>query len=160
MTTPTSRKRQKGAAAVELAVLLVPLMLIGFGVTEFGRALFEYNALVKGTRDAARFLSTKGLLDPADVTTIGDLEQAKCMVVHGNPDCSGAPRVPQLYAAMVTICDSVTCPQTHSAQPTGSGVVNLVTVSVEGYVFTPLVPFVMPSALTFGQIGTTMRQVL
>jgi Flp pilus assembly protein TadG len=155
-----ARNSEKGAAAVELAILLVPLMLIAFGICEFGRALLTYNAITKGTRDAARFLSTKGPLDPTDLTTSGDLAQAKCLVVHGNPDCAGSARIASLTTALVSICDSATCPATHAAQATGSGVVNLVTVSVTGYTFTPLVPIAMPGALTFNEISTTMRQVL
>ena len=156
----SSRAKQEGAVAVELGVLLIPLILIAFGITEFGRAFFEYNAITKGTRDGVRFLTMKGPLDPADPSSASDITQAKCMVVHGNPGCSGAARVPYLTAAMVNICDSWTCPATHAAQPTGTGVVNLVSVTVSGYAFTPLVPFIMPNPLTFGDISTTMRQVL
>jgi len=155
-----NRAQQKGAAAVELAVLLIPLVLIAFGITEFGRAFFEYNAIAKGTRDAARFLTMKGPLDPANPSSTADIAQARCMVTYGNPGCTGTARVPYLTAAMVSICDSWTCPATHGAQPTGTSVVNLLTVTVTGYTFTPLVPFIMPNPLTFNDISTTMRQVL
>lgn len=151
---------QQGAAAVELAVLLIPLVFIAFSMIDFGRAFFEYNAIAKGTRDAVRFLTMTGPLDPADPTSALDIAKAKCMVIHGNAGCTGAARAPYITAAMVTICDSWTCPATHSAQPTGSGVVNLVTVSVTGYTFAPTMPFIMPSPLTFNSISTTMRQVL
>lgn len=155
-----NRAKQKGAAAVELAVLLIPLVLIAFGITEFGRAFFEYNAIAKGTRDGVRSLTMKGPLDPADPSSSSDITQTKCMVIYGNAGCTGTARVPYLTAAMVSICDSWTCPATHSAQSTGTGVVNLVTVTVTGYTFTPLVPFIMPNPLTFNDISTTMRQVL
>jgi Flp pilus assembly protein TadG len=158
--TVKTRAIQEGAAAVELAVMLIPLVLIAFGITEFGRAFYEYNALAKGTRDGVRFLTMKGPLNPADPTSAADITETKCMVVYGNPGCAGAARVPYLTPAMVSICDSWTCAATHSAQPTGSGVVNLVTVTVTGYTFTPMVPFIMPNPLTFNDIGTTMRQVL
>jgi Flp pilus assembly protein TadG len=154
------RAKQKGGAAVELAVLLIPLVLIASGITEFGRAFFEYNAIAKGTRDAARFLTMKGPLDPAAPASASNITQAQCMVMHGNPGCTGTARVPYLTAAMVSICDSWTCPATHAAQAMGTGVVNLVTVTVTGYAFTPLVPFIMPNPLTFNDISTTMRQVL
>lgn len=146
-------KQQRGIAAAELGILLIPLITIGFGITELGRAFFEYNALAKGTRDGARFLSLQG---PGDAT---DQATAKCFVVYGNSACTGSPRAPGLTTAMVTICDSATCPATHQAQPTGSGSVNLVTVTVTGFPFTSLVPFIVPN-LTFNDISTTMRQVL
>lgn len=148
-----SRHRQSGVAALEFGILLIPLVLIAFGITEFGRAFFEYNALVKGTRDAARFLSLQG---PGDAN---DIAMARCLVVYGNTTCSGAARAPGLTTDMVVVCDSSSCAGTHQAQPTGTGVMNLVTVTVSGFPFTSLVPFVVPN-LSFGDISTTMRQVL
>ena len=145
--------RQRGVAAVELGILLIPLVMLAFGITEFGRALFQYNTLAKSTRDAARYLSQQG---PGDS---GDIAAAKNIAVYGNPGGSGSPLVPGLTTGNISVCDSVTCPATHALQPTGSGAVNLVTVTVTGYGFTSLVPFVVPS-LTFNDISTTMRQVL
>jgi Flp pilus assembly protein TadG len=143
-------RKQRGVAAVEFAILmtfiLVPLL---FGITEFGRAMYQYNTLLKGTRDAARFLSMQGPGDPADIGV------AQCLTVYGNKTCTGSPLVPNLTTAMVSVCDSSICPS-HLNQPTGSGVVNLVSVTVSGYAFTSLVPFVVPG-FTFDDISTTMR---
>lgn len=50
--------RQGGIAAVEFALMLFVLLLVGAGLAEFGRALWYYDAIAKGTRDAARHLST------------------------------------------------------------------------------------------------------
>lgn len=152
-----SRKTQRGAAAVELGILILPLMMIAFGITEFGRAFFQYNALLKGTRDAARFLSAVGPLDATDPALADFREQAICMVRYGNVGCSGPLRVPALEEGMVSVCDLWLCPTTHRDQPPPSGSYQLVTVTVSGYVFTPLGPFVMPNTLTFGDISTTMR---
>jgi hypothetical protein len=80
-------------------------------------------------------------------------------VVYGNDACTGPALVPGLTTSLVHVYDAGTDPTTHGAQPTGSGVVNLVTVSVVGYSFASVVPFVVPN-LTFNEIGTTMRQVL
>jgi Flp pilus assembly protein TadG len=148
-----SLSRQRGVAAVEFGIVLIPLVLLAFGITELGRAFFQYNTLAKATRDAARFLSQQGPGDPVDVT------KAQNLVVYGNATGTGTPLVPGLAAANESVCDSVSCPSTHAAQPTGSGVVNLVTVTVTGFAFTSFVPFVVPS-LTFNDISTTMRQVL
>ena len=122
--------------------------------------MYDYNAIAKGTRDAARFLSMNGPLDPSDPDSATLISEAQCIVVHGNADCTGPSRLTGLTTTMVTICDSATCTETHSAQPTGSSVVNLVTVTVTGVAFSPLVPCIMPSPLTFADISTTMRQVL
>lgn len=48
---------QRGAAAIELAFVMLLLLIIVAGIVEFGRAFWYYNALAKGTRDAARFMS-------------------------------------------------------------------------------------------------------
>lgn len=145
-------RKQRGIAAVELAIVLIPLVLLAFGITEFGRAIYQYNALTKATRDATRFLSAQGAGDPNDISA------AKCLAVYGNKACTGNLLVPNLTTAMVSVCDSSNCPD-HQSQSTGSGVINLVTVTVTAYPFTSLVPFVVPS-MTFGAISTTMRQVL
>jgi len=49
--------KQRGAAAVEFALLLILLLMIVAGVIEFGRTFWYYDALTKATRDGARFLS-------------------------------------------------------------------------------------------------------
>lgn len=144
---------QRGAAAVELGILLIPLTLLTFGVTEFGRAIYQYNTLVKATRDATRFLSGQGPGDAADVTV------AQCLVVYGNRSCTGNALVPGLITDMVSVCDSSNCPDDYKNRPTGSGVINLVSVTVSNYPFTSLVPFAVPD-FKFGPISTTMRQVL
>jgi len=146
------RSRQRGVAAVEMGIVLIPLVSLLFGVTELGRAFYQYNTIVKATRDAARFLSGQA---PGD-TFIGT---AKCLVVYGNQNCTGSALVPGLTAEQVDVYDSINSAPTHAAQPTGSGVVNLVTVRVHEYQFTSVVPFVVPN-LTFNDISTTMRQVL
>ncbi|MGE5469746.1 MAG: TadE/TadG family type IV pilus assembly protein [Bacteroidota bacterium] len=147
-----SRTGQRGAAAVELAILLIPLVLLAFGITEYGRAMYQYNALAKGVRSAVRQLSE---YSAGDATQIGI---AKCLAVYGNYTCSGAPVAPGLTTAMVSVCDTTNCAGTHLNQSTGSGVVNLVTVTISDYPFISLVPSLVPN-LTFGDISATMRQV-
>jgi len=152
--------KQRGVAAIELglliAVLLVPLT---FGVTELGRAVFQYNILVKATRNADRYLSTQGAGDLANLTI------ARCLAVYGNRTCSGNALIPNLTTAMVSVTYVSSYPIADPAAPitvnplNPTGVLNLVTVSISGYPFTSLVPFVVPS-LNFGEISTTMRQVL
>ena len=137
---------------MELGILLIPLILITFGVTEFGRAIYTYNTLVKATRDATRFLSGQGPGDPVDITV------AQCLVVYGNRTCTGNALAPGLNASMINICDSSNCTD-HKNQATGSGVINIVSVTVSNYRFTSLVPFATPD-FNFGPISTTMRQVL
>lgn len=143
------RSRQQGVAAVEMATLLMPLIFIVFGITEFGRAFYQYNSVVKATRDAARYLSAQ---QPGTKDT-----EATCLVRYGNTTCSGSLLAPYLGAATVTICDWQRCAD-HLAQG-ATPVVNLVSVSVSNYQFVSLVPFVTAnlSSITFDPIRTVMK---
>jgi Flp pilus assembly protein TadG len=147
---------QRGVAAVELAILLIPLLLMVFGITEFGRALYVYNTIAKATRDAARYVSTQQPGGGADL-------DAQCLVVAGTlAPCAGAATlVPDITTAMVSVCDWQRCPGTHQAQGAAPAL-NLVTVTVSGYTFTSFVPFVTADAanLIFADISTTMRSNL
>lgn len=148
--------KQRGVAAVEMAFLLVPLIFIVFGITEFGRAFYQYNTVVKATRDAARYLSGQqpGTKDA----------EAKCLVKYGDysacladPSYTGTLLAPGLATANITICDWPRCAN-HYLQGSAP-VVNLVSVTVSNYQFTSLVPFVTSglSTITFGDIHTTMK---
>ena len=64
---------------------------------------------------------------------------------------------------MVEICDSLACPGTHAAVPTGTGAINLVTVTIGSanapYTFTSLAPWGV-ATFNFAPISVTMRQML
>ena len=158
-------RREEGIAAVEFAILLIPLLVIVTGITEFGRAMYYYNTIAKAARDGARLMSTQ---TPADITYPNLITQATCTVVYGNSTCSGTPLLPGLTTSMVSICDRSSCPATHANVPTGSGVINLVTLTVGGpnnpYTFQSMAPFAPAlfgvGSFNFGPISVTMRQVL
>ena len=44
----------RGQSLVEFALTLPMLLVVMFMITEFGRALYQYNVLVQATREAAR----------------------------------------------------------------------------------------------------------
>ncbi|MES2633733.1 MAG: TadE/TadG family type IV pilus assembly protein [Pseudomonadota bacterium] len=143
MTQATRPSRSiRGVASVELAVLLIPLVIMAFGMTELGRAFYHYNALVKSVRNASRYLS---MHQRNEVNA-----QARCLAVHGNTSCSGDPLLPGLETGMVAITYE-------AAVPTGHGSIDLVTVTISGYPFSTLTA--MPvDAMRFGDISATMRQ--
>lgn len=154
------RTTMRGAVAVEFALLLIPLLTLTFGVTEYGRGLFQYNTIAKTVRDSARFLSQQ---NPSDANY--PLVEAKCLAVYGNTACTGSPLVSGLTTAMVKVCnpvDASDCPGgNYAAVVTGFGSINLVEVRIVGYTFTSFVPFVSGvSSIVFNDIHTTMRQVL
>lgn len=49
------RKGEKGAVAVEFALVLPPLLLVLFGITDFGIILYRQQVITTVSRDAARF---------------------------------------------------------------------------------------------------------
>lgn len=129
------------------------MVVMVFGTTEIGRAIYTYNTLDKAIRDGVRHLSQHG---PGDTVIQGE---ARCLAVHGNTGCTGAVLAPGLTTGHVQICDSVGCPGTHAAVPTTQGVINLVTMSVTNYRYNSMVTLVMPS-LDFNAIQATMRAQL
>lgn len=137
---------------MELALLLIPLVLLVFGITELGRAIYQYNTIVKGVRDGTRYLTQ---YEPGNSSRIAE---AKCLTVFGNLSCSGTALVPGLTVSLVTVKDRLS-DSTYNLQPTGRGVVNLVGVEVSGFGFSSLAPFFI-SNFTFDPIQTTMVQVL
>ncbi len=56
MKRPQSQlmKNDRGQSLVEFALTLPMLLVVMFMVTEFGRALFQYNILAQATREGAR----------------------------------------------------------------------------------------------------------
>jgi len=156
--TMSSKTKQQGVALIELAIIITVLITITFGITEFGRAIYQYNTLAKTVRDGARFLAVRDPAAPASISGV------QCMVVHGNPGCTGPALVPGLTSSMVSVCHAMdpACAATHQSQG-ASPVINLVTVTVGGanapFTFQSLVTFVVPN-IQFGAISATMRQVM
>lgn len=154
MRAPTRhRPGQRGAAAIEFALLALPLAALTFGVTEFGRALHQYDTIAKTVRNAVRYQTT---------VAPGNTLAGRCLALTGNAtnngtNCSGTPLLPGLTLAQVSVCDASSCAATHSLQPTTRGTVNLVTVTVSGFPFTSMVPWAMPS-FTVGAVSATMVQ--
>lgn len=154
-------KTQKGAIAVEMALVLIPMLTLCFGITELGRALYQYNGLVKGTRGAARYLSQQSLASPPAGETADSIRlKAKSLALCGAYDCSStAPLVTGLTLAMLSVCDPVSCVATHSNVPTGEGTTSLVSVTIGAggnpFNFTSVVPWVVPD-ISFSPISITM----
>jgi Flp pilus assembly protein TadG len=48
------RRRSRGQALVEFALILLPLVVILFGVLDFGRAIYAYNTLSNAARAGVR----------------------------------------------------------------------------------------------------------
>ena len=161
---PLYRQHQRGTAAVEFAILLVPMLLLSFGVVEYGRAIYHYNTLVKSARSAVRMMSA---YSPDNSDYGKHAEAARCIAVHGTANCSGPPLAPNLTVSQVKICDRKSWSDCNGASqstyrnvPTGAGAINLVEVRISGYAL-PFIglPLVITSpTVTLGPIEAVMRQ--
>lgn len=149
-TPPTQRQRQLGVAAVEFALLVTLLVTLLLAASEFGRAMYQYNTVVKGARSAARYLSQ---YPPGDATTIA---VAMNLVVYGDSTNTGSVLVPGLTTALVAVCDASNC-AANKRQTTGQSYVNLVTVTITGLQFQSLAPWLLAN-FTFAPISATMTQ--
>lgn len=149
------KTRQKGTAAVEFALILPLLLLLTFITTEFGRAMYQYNTIIKSVRDAVRYLSVQ--------TPGTNIAAAQNLVVYGktNPASSDAPLA-------LGLDDSTKVSITPTWATAGSNpLINTVTVTVSGYRFKPLFGSVFgvsfadsTGSIAYSNISATMRSSL
>jgi Flp pilus assembly protein TadG len=59
------KKRERGAAMIEMAITMPLLLLLSIGVFEFGRAFQCWQVLTNATREGARVASLPGTSDDA-----------------------------------------------------------------------------------------------
>jgi Flp pilus assembly protein TadG len=138
-------------ALVELALVMPLLLLLTFITTEFGRAMYEYNAVVKSTRDAVRYLSVQ--------TPGTHITEARNLLVYGNTAGTGTPLARGLSLANVPTGSCCTW-QSAGANP----IITTVTVRISAYTFHSLFPSVFGLAfadangnIVFSDITATMR---
>ena len=111
---------ENGTQMIEFALIFPVLLLLFAGTVELGRLFYTYTTLAKGTRAAARYLSTA-----QNVTTSTDA--AKRIVMCGNPNTCGDANNPLILSNLSAAQIVVTPPTTGGAPP------QYVTVSITGY---------------------------
>lgn len=165
--------RQLGIAAVEMAVLLLPMLILCFGITEIGRALYLYNGLVKATRGAVRHAS-----QPLAGKTPQMLrDEAIFLALCGKTACSDSDQrlIPGLTVAHIAVCDAGICVDHDNVPlPNQAGrTADLVSVTIglpvpngaytqggatpTAYAFSSVVPWVIPD-ISFGAVAATMAE--
>jgi Flp pilus assembly protein TadG len=137
-TTPPAN-RQRGLAALELALMLPLLLVLPASAWDLGRAVMQTERLHHAVRAAVRHLATGDAADPLRQ------EEARRMAVYGRMQGSGAPIVPGLQTSMVDILEPAASPGLRSVA-TPQGPVSLVTVEIRGLRFEPLL---LPAAAGF-----------
>ena len=112
---------EKAAALVEFAIVLPILLLIVFGIVDFGRALYTANNLTSAVREGARLASTQISPDAtvaAQKTAVSNAVKAYVVAFGGN---AGAPTVSETFVGAPPNMQSIT-------------------VSIVSYPFTPITP--------------------
>lgn len=151
-----SRRKARGAIAVEFALLLIPLLLIVAGIIEFGRTFWYYDALVKSTRDGARFLSNSRV--NLALALDANLQLQARQMVKATADAARVPDFDVNNHVVVECVDTnnniINCT---AAAPT------YVTVRINAYPVTigSWIPFITPTGATTWPVrlspSTTMR---
>ena len=138
--------RQKGAALVEMAIVLLLFLMIVFAVLEFSIAMLRSAQLAEATRYGLRYAIVNDPLvelsacPDMDATEVPDVKEC------GTEDCEGLIEGMANIAPMINIQDDInvtvkyTCP--------ASGYVErddlyLVTVTVSGAKYYPAVPGIL-----------------
>jgi Flp pilus assembly protein TadG len=101
------KHKQRGVAAVEMSLVLPVMLLLFFATAEFGRALYQYNALTKMTRDATRYIIANPEFDSTNVVSVSEQTEnaAKSLLVYG--ELSGTTELlPNLAATSVAVSTS------------------------------------------------------
>lgn len=124
--------KHAGVAAVELALIMVPMLVLCLGITEVGRALYQYDGVVKATRGAARYLTRQNL--NTDEAYDAAVATAKALAVCGKQTCSSCDAKscadPRLVVGL-NDASQVTVTR-YSSVPTGAGSASLITVTIGG----------------------------
>lgn len=98
--------RQAGAAMVEFAILLPLMIVLVFGITEMGRAIYQQNTLSKAVASGARYMSRSSQSVNADCSPgaawSSSTANAANLVAYGNQAGSGSALLPDLDAGDVS----------------------------------------------------------
>jgi len=126
-----------GQSLMELAMVLPLMLLVVFGITEFGRAYYQYNTLSKAIRDGGRYMSSH-------TYSAINISNAQKLVVYGQTAGGGTPVLPGLTTAMISVTPSGGTGPYDEINPPQS-----VVVGVNSYPFDSIVPGVVKLNITF-----------
>ena len=143
------RRFQRGTTTVEFAIIGVLVMVVVFGVIEFGRALFVVNVLTEATRRGARM---------AAVCPVGDPKPASVAVFDNGG--GGSSMVAGLTTANIQV-QYLDVSGAAIANPTANfGAIHYVSVSIVGFTQTLYIPSLVTSIPMNGITTTLPRESL
>ncbi|MHB1225596.1 MAG: TadE/TadG family type IV pilus assembly protein [Gemmatimonadaceae bacterium] len=116
------RRDDRGAAAVEFALVLPILVVLVFGIVDFGRALFAYNYLTSAVREGGRFAAVQGSASAEGAV------RDRMTTYLGQLNSLALPPVP---------ADKITSVPDDPGNP---AMARYITVSITGYELEPITP--------------------
>lgn len=147
----------RGQALVEMALVIFLLMLLVFGIFEFGRAMYIKNTLTHSARAGARAgVVTPGLISPVThkgCTDASSVIATSCNNLYSGIDKSKVTVLLQVFA-QGDDPDTATPKTTNATTPPSPGDTVKVTVTLDG--FTSIVPKIVPVPTTLSG-NTAMR---
>ena len=108
----SARGRENGQSLVEFTIVLLPLLVILFGIIELGLVMFDKVTVVHDAREAARLASVN---DPSGLTILGDAPAGStltftCQTDPASGNAAGAYNVGDKVIAHVTYVHSFITP--------------------------------------------------
>ena len=149
----TRNQFQLGLAAIEFVFVLPVLLILAFAIIDFGRLLFQYDALTKSTRDAAKYVART--VKPAANALAVEIAAYDAIVVE-------AQRL--ALCGRTTACGSSTLVNGLSASnisvdyPVAVGGIRYVRVKVDNYSYS-YITNVLGVSKSLATISVTMRQI-
>ncbi len=98
---------QRGAVLAEMALVTPILLLMMLATAEVTRAFVDHNTLTKAVRSGARYVAANAFQGTTGVVFVGVALRAETqnLIVYGNTAGTGAPVLPGLTPADITITD-------------------------------------------------------
>jgi Flp pilus assembly protein TadG len=99
----------EGATAVETAIIISVLMVLIFGIIEFGMALWQWNTMELAVQQAGRW----AMINNSDTTLVTDTEaQMTTILPSASTTCTGSPGANQICVSAA--CNPSSCVSTTS----------------------------------------------
>lgn len=163
-----ARRRCRGSAVLELAIVIPVLVLLIGATVELGRFLYAYNTLAKAVRGATRHLAMADGSNAANAAWTTARQEACQLALFGTLAGGSTPLLPGLESSMVQIGTSgnLTGTAPYANSNAGCGLncgIGWVQVTISGYSLAPVFSGVLPSSvlqggrLPMGPITLTMR---
>jgi len=97
------KRNEQGFAAIEFTMILPFLLLLIFATAEFGRLLYQYNALNKTVRNASRYLAGNSILGTDIYEIDPDIEANVISYIRYGAPGSSTPLLPNLTSSTIDL---------------------------------------------------------